>query len=199
MGTAGDLVSVLCAVILMLAALRKATPASAVGPTLVALGFNRRVAGFLSIAVPTLEVTTALGLVLLRESIIPSALLALLGAGFFLAGLIAVLRRIKVRCQCIGVGSGTLGLSQIALFPVWNALQAAAASRGLFLCSYGTGPISGCYAANASSGLPRPSAQDIARWEQAPWGPPVSSVELARSVEMAQMPVVLGPEPNQTK
>ncbi len=77
-------------------------------------------------AVPLLELAAAV-LLLTGVSRIAAALTAALGLGFGAAGVLALRGRARIACACFGpLDSGTLGMRQVALVPVWLLVAAGA-------------------------------------------------------------------------
>ena len=77
-------------------------------------------------AVPLLELAAAVLLLTGVSRIVAAALTAALGLGFGAAGLMAMRSRARIACACFGpLDSGTLGLRQVALVPVWLLIAAS--------------------------------------------------------------------------
>ncbi|GAA1660616.1 hypothetical protein GCM10009765_07630 [Fodinicola feengrottensis] len=93
--------------------------------TLTALGLPVPAVWMAAYAMPTAELATAAGLVLLPDQSWPRVALAALGIIFAAAGGLALRLGRPVACSCLGAtGGGTLGWRQVALLPGWLAAAA---------------------------------------------------------------------------
>lgn len=114
-------VAVGMAAILLWAGLEKFNNLPATASTLAALGIPARWADRASGLVPLSEVATALGVLFAPGSRCTLAGVLALGGAFALAGLVAVLRNERIRCNCFGSGAAGayLGPAQILALPAW--------------------------------------------------------------------------------
>jgi hypothetical protein len=117
----GLCVAMVMAAVLLWAGLAKFTNLGGIASTLQALGapatWSHRASG----VVPLSEVLTALGVLFAPHSRWTLVAVVALGGAFALAGLVAVLRKERIRCDCFGPGAtgGYLGLTQILALPAW--------------------------------------------------------------------------------
>jgi hypothetical protein len=114
-------VAMVMASVLLWGGLAKFTNLGGFASTLQALGVPASWSHLFSGLVPLSEVLIALSVLFAphwRWTLV--AVVALSGA-FALAGLVAVLRKQRIRCNCFGSGSagGYLGLTQSLALPVW--------------------------------------------------------------------------------
>jgi hypothetical protein len=111
------------AAVLLWAALSKITHLPGVASTVEALGipgaWSRRVA----VGIAVSETITALAIVFAPQSAWTATAILVLGATFALAGLIALLRKEQIRCNCFGLDSrgSYLGFRQMLALPAWLA------------------------------------------------------------------------------
>jgi hypothetical protein len=108
------------AVVLLWAGLAKCANLDGFAATLQALGvpapWSRRVAGL----VPLSEVLTALSVLFAPHWRGTPVAVVALGGAFALAGLVAVVRRQRIRCHCFGAATGGyLGRTQVLALPAW--------------------------------------------------------------------------------
>ena len=114
-------VAVMTAALLLRAGLEKSADLRATAATVSALGVPARWAELAAGFAATSEVTTALGVLLAPHSRWTQAGVVALGGAFALAGLVAVLRKRRIRCNCFGSGTAGafLGPAQILALPAW--------------------------------------------------------------------------------
>ena len=114
-------VAVILAALLLRAGLEKSADLRATAATVSALGVPAGWAGLAAGLVAVLEVATALGALFAPQSDWTQAGVAGLGGAFALAGLVAVIGRKQIRCNCFGSGTagGFLGTGQILALPAW--------------------------------------------------------------------------------
>jgi hypothetical protein len=121
MTAAGLCAAMVMAAVLLCAGLAKFTNLGGIASTLQALGapatWSHRVSGL----VPFSEVLTALGVLFAPHSGWTLVAVVGLGGTFALAGLVAVLRKERIRCNCFGpsAAGAYLGLTQILALPAW--------------------------------------------------------------------------------
>jgi|SRR5271166_1319172 len=146
----GLCVAMVMAAVLLWAGLAKFTNLGGITSTLQALGvpamWSRRASGL----VPSSEVLTALCVLFAPHSRWTLVAVVALGGAFALAGLVAVLRKQRIRCHCFGssAAGGYLGLMQVVTLPAWVA--------GVSILYYGfptTLPLAGGASIFAASGL----------------------------------------------
>ena len=109
------------AAVLLWAGLEKIVDLRATASTVSALGVPARWADRAAGVVPLAEVVTALGVLFAPHSRGALAGVVALGGAFALAGLVAMLRKERIRCNCFGSsGAGVyLGAAQILALPAW--------------------------------------------------------------------------------
>jgi hypothetical protein len=114
-------VAVAMAAILLWAGLEKFTNLPATASTVSALGIPAKWADRASGFVPLSEVAIALGVLFAPGSRWTLVGVVALGGAFALAGLVAVLRNERIRCNCFGSGvaGAYLGPAQILALPAW--------------------------------------------------------------------------------
>jgi hypothetical protein len=113
--------AVVIAALLLRASLEKFTDLGATAATVSALGVPARWAGLAAGFVAISEVAAALGVLFAPHSRWTQAGVVALGGAFALAGLVAVLRKERIRCNCFGSGAAGafLGPAQILALPAW--------------------------------------------------------------------------------
>jgi hypothetical protein len=107
---------------------------------------------------------TALGVLFAPQARWTQAAIVALGGAFALAGLVAVLRRERIRCNCFGSGAtgGYLGLTQVLALPAWVG--------GAWILSYGLPtpwPLATGASAFAAVGLAIATLQAVTLWKVA--------------------------------
>jgi hypothetical protein len=119
------------ATILLLAGFAKAVTPRDLRGVLAHLGAAEHLAGLAATAVIAAEVTAGVGLLVLPAQSWPRVLTLGLVAGFAGAGALAMARRERITCHCLGgLGRGAvLGRRQLTLLPAWLALVAVAQWR----------------------------------------------------------------------
>src|SRR5262249_48387729 len=107
--------------LLLWSGLEKVVNLAATASTAFALGIPAKWADRIAPLVPLSEVAIALGLFFVPYSLWTQVGVAALGGAFALAGLFAVLRKKRIRCNCFGSGGAGayLGLAQILVLPAW--------------------------------------------------------------------------------
>jgi hypothetical protein len=109
------------AAVLLWAGLAKFTNLGGFAATLQALGVPADRSRRASALVASSEVLTALGVLFAPHWRGTLAAVVALGGAFALAGLVAVLRKERIHCNCFGPGAagGYLGLTQVLALPAW--------------------------------------------------------------------------------
>jgi hypothetical protein len=117
----GLCVALVMAAVLLWAGLAKFTDLVGFASTLQALGAPATWSHRLSGLVPLLEVLTGLGVLFAPHWRWTLVAVVALGGAFALAGLVAVLRKQRIRCNCFGskATGGYLGLTQVLALPAW--------------------------------------------------------------------------------
>lgn len=129
--TLATTVAVVGASILLWAALEKARDPEATASTLRQLGVPSRIALAAAGLVIAAEFAVGLGLVFRPDAVVTHGGVALLAAGFALAGLLALRRGEQIRCTCFGPGGrGYLGVPQVASLVPWAAAVAILYAAG---------------------------------------------------------------------
>ena len=121
MTAVGLCVAMVMAAVLLCAGLAKFTNLGGIAATLQALGvpatWSHRASGL----VPLSEVLTAQGVLFAPHSRWTLVAVVALGGAFALAGLVAALRKERIRCNCFGssAAGAYLGLTQVLALPAW--------------------------------------------------------------------------------
>jgi len=111
------------ALLLILAGAQKLSNPSGIRQTMHGLGVPNAAAFTVPLALAELGVGAAL--VLTPANLITAVAVAVIGTVFVGAGVVAILRRVKIDCACLGsLPSSVLGWRQVALFPVWLVVAA---------------------------------------------------------------------------
>jgi hypothetical protein len=115
----GLCVAMVIAAVLLWAGLSKFASLGRFASTLEALGIPAWWSHRLSGLVPLAEVLTALGLLFAPHWLWTLVAVVALGGAFALAGLVAMLRKQRILCNCFGssAAGGYLGLTQILALP----------------------------------------------------------------------------------
>lgn len=113
--------AVIMAALLLRAGLEKATDLRAAATTVSALGVSPRWAERATGLVAISETVISLSMLFAPQSHWTQAGVVALGVAFALAGLVAMLRKKRIRCNCFGSGAvgAFLGPVQILMLPVW--------------------------------------------------------------------------------
>ena len=113
--------AVVMAALLLRAGVEKSADLPATASTIAALGIPAEWADRAAGVVALLEVGTALGVLFAPGSGWTLAGVAALAGAFAVAGLVAVLRKRRIRCNCSGPGAAGayLGPAQILALPAW--------------------------------------------------------------------------------
>jgi hypothetical protein len=154
--------AVVMAALLLRAGVEKSADLPATASTIAALGipaeWAHRAAGVMALV----EVGTALGVLFAPGSGWTLAAVAALAGAFALAGLVAVLRKSRIRCNCFGSGAAGayLGRAQILALPAWIG--------GALLLHYGhpeTLPLASGALLLAAAGLATATLKVAALWQ----------------------------------
>ena len=118
---AAMITAVIMAALLLRAGLEKVIELGSAAATVSALGIPPGWAGPVAGCLAISEVTIALGVLFAPHSPWIQACLLGLGGAFALAGLVALLRKRRIRCNCFGSGAAGafLGPAQILALPAW--------------------------------------------------------------------------------
>jgi hypothetical protein len=81
-----------------------------------------------AVAVPALEISVALGLLLRPGSRLPQFGVVVLATAFAVAGLLGLRAAQPIRCACFGLAGSSLGRRQLYAFPLWIAAAIAIAA-----------------------------------------------------------------------
>jgi len=155
-------VAVVTAAFLLWAGLEKLTDLPATASTVSALGVPAKLASRIAGVVPLSEVAVALGVLFVPGSGWSLAAVAALAGAFALAGLVAVLRKRRIRCNCFGSGAAGayLGPAQILALPAWVG--------GALILHYGipeTPPLATGALLLAAAGLATATLKAAALWQ----------------------------------
>ncbi len=157
-------VAVIMAAVLLWAGLAKLTNQGGITSTVQALGVPAKWSMPASNLVSLWEIVTAFGVLFAPSSPWTLVGVATLGVGFALAGLVAVLRNDRIRCNCFGSGmtGGHLGRAQVIALPAWV---------GGVLLLYNGHPNVAPFATGASlfaaTGLTIATLKTVALWQEA--------------------------------
>jgi hypothetical protein len=115
----GLCVALVMAAVLLWAGLAKFTSLNKFASTLHTLGVPAAWSHRFSVLVPLSEVLTALGVLFAPHWCWTLVAVVALSGAFALAGLVAVLRKQRIRCNCFGSSTtgGNLGLTQVLALP----------------------------------------------------------------------------------
>jgi hypothetical protein len=119
-------VAVVLPALLLWAGIGKLVSLSDTASTVSAIGVPAKWGRGAAVAVALWEVGTALGVLWAPGSPWIAASVMALGTVFALAGLVAVLRKQRIRCHCFGAGGAGawLGPAQIIALPAWISAAA---------------------------------------------------------------------------
>lgn len=113
-------VALAMASVLLWAGLEKARTLSSVASAIAQLGMPAGSARAAAALLAAAEAAVGLGLIFRPGSVATLAGVLGLAGAFAIAGLIAFRRNERIRCGCFGpYGGGSLGMSQVAAFPLW--------------------------------------------------------------------------------
>jgi hypothetical protein len=110
-----DLSRIVAAAVLLYAAATKIASPRAFAQTTGQLGLPR----IAVLVVPLAELVTAVLVLVAPTAVYTSVLLVAVGTGFAAAGLAALITKRRISCACFGQSGRTLGLRQVAYWPVW--------------------------------------------------------------------------------
>lgn len=117
-----QLVGLAFAFVLLWAGLDKMLSLGYLTETLIQIGVPRRGARSTAVALATLEIVVAIGLMIAPGSAAAVGGLLLLAGAFVLAALVALLKNEAIDCACFGFGGQSyLGYRQLAAAPLWLA------------------------------------------------------------------------------
>ena len=113
--------TVVIAVLLLRAGIQKLTDPTAAASTVAALGIPGKWSDHTARLVALSEAIVAFGVLFAPGSHWTLIGVAALGAAFAFAGLVAMLRRARIRCHCLGSGAAGpyLGVVQLLALPLW--------------------------------------------------------------------------------
>jgi uncharacterized membrane protein YphA (DoxX/SURF4 family) len=128
------LAQITTAVIFLSSGISKMVEPTPIKRTLTALGVPEP--SVVAPALGSLEVITAVTIVILGGGWVPALLLAVLACLFCVAAVMAMARGIKVSCACLGSSrTAPLGWRQLALLPVWLAVASSAVATRTVLAN----------------------------------------------------------------
>lgn len=129
MGVLAELTTIAVGGLLLFAGATKIVAPAGLTDTLRQLDFSPVWARSLAIGIPLLELLGAMTVVVAR-GMVGSAFVMALGLLFLGSGLLAIVRRTRVNCNCFGTGllDGQLGTRQVWLFPLWIIAATVVAS-----------------------------------------------------------------------
>lgn len=180
MDTIVTAVALAMATVLLWAGLEKARDLASVASAIAQLGMRASRAGPVAAFLAAGEIGLALGLIFGPGSAVTLAGVLGLASVFAIAGATALLRGRRIRCSCFGpYGTGTLGMSQVAAFPLWlggvallwleargespDAMWAASLLAAVALTMAALRAVSALKAARRARG-DRRSAQEMLLW-----------------------------------
>lgn len=115
-------VALAMACVLLWAGLEKARNLASVASAMAQLGVPASIAGAAAALLAAAEIAVALGLIFRPGSVATLAGVLGLAGAFAIAGLTAFRRNARIRCGCFGpYGEASLGMTQVAAFPLWLA------------------------------------------------------------------------------